>query len=1142
MQTFTVAFQAELDKGQIEPRLLIDVYEFYPSTYVPASGEGFDPAEATQRFASAEIEWNGLTYDRQVISRGDISRSMTQESNSVNLTFSNIDRFMSTLAQTNALEGMFLAIRCIVPAVTDDSAVLFVGRLGKPSTITKKTFSIEGRQDFGNINQSLPPSKFVAQDPDGRLPTDPLFEGIRFVALAGSFTFVTVEPSSGLLGRLFGRRRDVFHSQQWSSVDGTPYGQAIPEVFGRCQMQFIPFMWADTGPHVKYMMAACRGPISGMDNIKCRTAGFSDPFTLPGPTGPTIHLGDPGNTGTNLGSVQFPTAGYFSGLAYIEGASEGSAMDVVDGPPTITGIIRGRAVPVPNSSGVFSSTAWSDNPVNITRFIMTTAKWVGIDPGFMEDSVNYLTSLHCDEPLIDETNDQMILIPNPQLVDAGETFRRFNATGIYTARWWRHNYLGDTSIIPEFEDGDYTGVDLDNIPTSYATQKLLRKRYTASFPITDDVRAVDLLYKQVFPSFKGFLRVNKNGKYEIRSEQPSDATRLRSATAVGATSIPILDVTPWKTGPDLLKGRLLLGFSLTTSEVRNVSSADYSTSGNSVTLAASATGGGVTATPSGATLTLGSTTVQASGTVTIGGTPAAGNVATVTIDGIAVAYTLGADDTTGTVAAMLKSYINATPRLKTYIKAFWDAATPTVLTIKCLHGALNLNTALLKAHSGPIADPAIAPTVAASAGALTAGTYKVAYADVFQLQASPQVSGSTALTPIASVVLTANQQIDVSALPAFPGGVISRNFYISENPDSTNLRYVANRTNTSTFSINSLPLAGAAHPPSYNKTAEELLRVAMSLATNSQDVLPAWSSAITPTLNDIYLPTVLNGHKYKATTVAGATGASEPTWPLTSGGTVVDGGVTWTEFGETVMGQAGLTRANVLKDSYNWPLGSAQSSTNQIKIAFRDAVNDFALTPYRVNDPIHQAQVGKAFPLEIDGQAIDNFHQMYRIANWALAKHRDGDWFNTMGTGPQGLCLEEGDVICSSDDSGGLVNVVTRAEKIRITPQHHVIIEQARRYSSNMFSDDAEREVIPLPTVLDLTSPRPVTDIIVAFNDDNDLIASATAHPKPSEEPAECVMEVWDEDYENLVTTVEMKTLTARPVTLTFANEIVITP
>lgn len=1195
------------------PRKLVDLYEFYASDYVPGV-DGFDPDDAIESFAAEEITWNLNSYRRELISRGDIVRNMGEKTNSVTLTFSNISRYLATLAQSQTIEGLFLVIRCVVPSVTDDSLVLFVGRCEKPSDIDKKTFSLSARQDFGNINQTLPPRKFTAEDPEGRTTDDPLFEGILFHAIGGSFTYPEVVAKTGFAG-MIGRRRTITRSEQWSSADNTPYGSVIPEVFGRCQMQLIPFAWVDKGIFVPSLMAACAGPIFAIENVKTRTEGISDPMSsFVNRTPAIVHLGDLGGTGTNTGNFNQADLGggqVFSHLAYIEGASipneiftnpSFSDPNVLNEPPTVTALIMGRIVDVPDAAGDYTEENWSDNPVHIARFILTHPAFVNINPAFMEDAVNYLTALHCDQPLIDNTDSQVIAIPSADVGQAGESFSWYRSSGLITPRYYFYNHLGDVSIVPQTVDGPYVpynlGVPIDDAPircavgyhhdpvtgecvpdvsgppvsgsggdialtsgvalgsqtvaegawrfyyisvpsgatniqavatgsgdaqlylrglakptrdvfdddaynpspetvsfanpaqgvwwvgvfgrvggASYSltatvtggsggaggnsnnsTQGLLRKRYSVSCPITDEVRAVDFLYKTIFPAAKLFMRVNKKGRYEIRSEKPSDATRIRSATAVNATAIPVLDVTPWKSGADLLTGRVLLGIGLTTSEVRNISSADYSTSGNSITLTAVATGS-LTATASGATLSGGSTSVQASGTVTIGGTPEAGKIVTITINGISISYELSADDTTGTVAAMLSAYFNATPKLAVFVLAEWDSGSPTVITIKCLHGALNVDSALLKAHTGPIADPLVAPTVAAAgSGALAAGIYQVAYAD-------ETATGLTALTPISTLTLTVNQKIDVSGLPAFPATVTGRQFFVSQSPGSTTLRWAVTRVNASDFSINALPLPGAAMPPAFNTTAEELIRVAMSFATNSQDIYAVWPASTLLILNDVYLPTVPNGHKYQVTT-AGTTGTTEPTWPTGAGATVASGSAVFTEVGSTVLQQAGLTRANIVQDSFKWPLGSQQSSVNQTKGSYRDAAHDFALTPYRINDGVHQAQVGKIYPLEFDGNAIDNFNQFYRIANWLLSKNREGDWFDALETGPQGLILEEGDVICSSDDSGGLVNVVTRIEELRIKANHDVAIVQARKYSTAMFSDDVGSHSIVVPSTL----------------------------------------------------------------------------
>lgn len=56
--------------------------------------------------------------------------------------------------------------------------------------------------------------------------------------------------------------------------------------------------------------------------------------------------------------------------------------------------------------------------------------------------------------------------------------------------------------------------------------------------------------------------------------------------------------------------------------------------------------------------------------------------------------------------------------------------------------------------------------------------------------------------------------------------------------------------------------------------------------------VPEWSAAASISANDEIRSTAHNGYVYEAQG-AGTTGGTEPTWPTTIGGTVVDNGITW---------------------------------------------------------------------------------------------------------------------------------------------------------------------------------------------------------------------------------------------------------
>ena len=77
-----------------------------------------------------------------------------------------------------------------------------------------------------------------------------------------------------------------------------------------------------------------------------------------------------------------------------------------------------------------------------------------------------------------------------------------------------------------------------------------------------------------------------------------------------------------------------------------------------------------------------------------------------------------------------------------------------------------------------------------------------------------------------------------------------------------------------------------------------------------------WAAGETQVVGDLAVPSTLNGYLYRATSITtGVTGATEPTWPVVVGATVVDGGVTWTCGVATATG--GVSLENVLQQMLN---------------------------------------------------------------------------------------------------------------------------------------------------------------------------------------------------------------------------------
>jgi hypothetical protein len=328
------------------------------------------------------------------------------------------------------------------------------------------------------------------------------------------------------------------------------------------------------------------------------------------------------------------------------------------------------------------------------RWLLTDSRSLAYNTGWIDDTEAALTYLYCNEAIKDTSGGEDLYLSDEMSANGGVDLIRYKSTSVID-RYYFRTILGIDATYSQETQAAYNYVDTATNPTTTAST-FYRRRYTANFNIVDKIKATDFLFKKLLPSFRGYLLTGQDGKIKIKCEKPQLTQYLRASTSAGATMLAIEDAVAWK-ALSLPHIYGIVDVWTSQAETFKVSSIDYSAAGNSVTLTSSGTGT-ITATASGATLSGGSTTVKATGTVTIGGSITAGNVATITIDGVANAYTISSNDTTGTIAGMLSTIINANASINRYIVASWSSASPTIVTITCKLGYLNLSTPLTYAH------------------------------------------------------------------------------------------------------------------------------------------------------------------------------------------------------------------------------------------------------------------------------------------------------------------------------------------------------------------------------------------------------------------------------------------------------------
>jgi len=385
------------------------VCEIYASDAVPGD-DGLDPADAIDCFAAVSgITFRGRSYKKLVKKFGRIKRTLRKETNSASVDFSNIDNQISQFEfdPTKGFEGLILVIRLISRSrsiALTDSKIEFTGRCEKPKSGNRHTLSVSAKFILGGSISAvnIPRRKFSKDDQAGRPASDPEFEGFLYIPQYGTTAYSVRKKAGGILG-LFGFKKTVTQTMQWSSFSDLDANKDVPEVFGRAQVLGSHIAYVDIGVDLKIRTAFCEGPIEDLQNVRSTDATLPLTFiaeflglvgTANGPDDPTF--------------PDYPS--YYSRTAHTRAVITNSAMDVTDAAPDIAAVIVGRKMTVPTSGGVWSDFAWTNNGAAHTRFVITSPDYFKLDPGWVDDPTFFDTHTFNAEQIFNTSLSDFIFV------------------------------------------------------------------------------------------------------------------------------------------------------------------------------------------------------------------------------------------------------------------------------------------------------------------------------------------------------------------------------------------------------------------------------------------------------------------------------------------------------------------------------------------------------------------------------------------------------------------------------------------------------------------------------------------------------------------------------------------------------------
>lgn len=818
MQTVSNTFLTALRETS---KSLSVICEFYHPDALPGQN-GFDPGSADFLLGMAAvsgISFRGQEYKRLIAKNGigKITKTINKELSGFNLTLSNSSLEILDFEDEIGFEGLICVVRAIDRRTSvnlDDSMVLFTGRCEPPDEFSKAdaTAKIKVKQILNQTELQAPRRTFSANDILGRAQSDPEFEGFVYTPRGGNINYNERVNRGGLAGVL-ALKKTVARTQPYSSHWDLQEETAVPIVLGRVPAQLINFVSIDRGTQVAYIGFWGDGHEYGfasIENIRSVTENF--PIIAQ-----TTKLGKRGGpeddafTQTN-DDPNFVGGGTYSRTAYTRAAASGTTVQTDDGAPRTAAMIYGQKMPVPNAAGAFTKIDWSDSAVCQSRWMLGSNYYFKLADAWHSDEENLEAYNYGNHVLVDQHNTDTVLLGSNQSPFAGEQYKILKSTGFLSPEFFKYQ-AGAAAVSDAFgREADYqfygnSPVNSDDWAGTGSPQMpptSLRRRFTSNLQLLEKMNAIEFLFDIVHATSNLYLVQKANGKFAHRNKKPEDFTFIRIANAAGASSIEVLNINPWIAK----KGKILIGATLPTSEVRTILGARFSPAGNGITVSAS---GGLSA--SAATLSGATDATPAQATLIV--TSEAG-VKNYSIAGFALAYSPAPGETPTTAAAFIASQINSHELLNKQIKAVWNK--DATVTVSSRLGILDLDSPLEFSHLPEIPNPAAARNLnEIEGGTLEAGTYLYAYSYLTR-------EGETITSPITSITTGANKKIEVPTI-AKPARVLFIRHYFSTEKNGVRRRLVAQNAGE-TFYIESLPKQTNRLEPIFNTTSEELHRVA----------------------------------------------------------------------------------------------------------------------------------------------------------------------------------------------------------------------------------------------------------------------------------------------------------------------------